>query len=143
MVSEEFYTVDQSAQRLSLHPKTVLRLIHEGRLRATRIGKAYRVLRSDLDAFAGVAPSRAAAPTRPRARVTAIADIADLSPDQATRLANALQAALVSSEARAEPVQLDTAYDPIRHSLKAIVVASPGDAAALLRMVEPLLEAVR
>lgn len=141
-MSEEFYTVDQSAQRLALHPKTVLRLIHEGRLRATRIGKAYRVLRSDLDAFAGVAPARAAHRAEPRARVTAITDIADLSPDQATRLANALQAALIAPEARVEPVRLDTAYDPIRRSLKAIVVASPGDAAALLRMVEPLLEAL-
>ena len=141
-MSEEFYTVDQSAQRLSLHPKTVLRLIREGRLRATRIGKAYRVLRSDLDAFAGVVARRAPARPEPRARVTAITDVADLSPDQATRLANALQAALVSSEARPEPVQLDTAYDPIRRSLKAIVVASPADAAALLRIIEPLLEAL-
>jgi len=141
-VSEEFYTVEQSARRLSLHPKTVLRLIHEGRLRATRIGKAYRVLRSDLDAFAGVAPARAASRAEPRARVTAVTDIADLSPDQATRLANALQAALISAEARAEPVQLDTAYDPVRRSLKAIVVASPADAAGLLRMIEPLLEAL-
>ena len=141
-MSEEFYTIEQSAQRLSLHPKTVLRLIHEGRLRATRIGKAYRVLRSDLDAFAGVAPTRVTPRPQARARVTAITDIADLSPDQATRLANALQAALVSPEARPEPVQLDTAYDPIRRSLKAIVVASPGDAAALLQMIGPLLEAV-
>jgi excisionase family DNA binding protein len=39
-------TVEQAAEELKLHPKTVLRYIHEGRLEATRIGKAYRIDRA-------------------------------------------------------------------------------------------------
>lgn len=58
-MSQTFFTVDQVADRLGLHPKTVLRLIAAERLRATKIGKSYRILRGDLDAFAGVSPSRA------------------------------------------------------------------------------------
>ena len=52
-------TVDEAAEALKLHPKTVLRHIREGRLEATRIGKAYRIDRSKLDAFAGLAQGHA------------------------------------------------------------------------------------
>ena len=36
-MSEEVYTVGQFAERLKLHPKTVLRFIHEGRVRAVKV----------------------------------------------------------------------------------------------------------
>jgi excisionase family DNA binding protein len=63
-MSEELYTVEMAAERLKLHPKTVLRFIRDGRLRATRIGKSYRILRSDLDAFGGGRSPNAAAPVQ-------------------------------------------------------------------------------
>jgi excisionase family DNA binding protein len=44
------YTVREVADRLGVHPETVRRLIHDGRLDAVRVG---RVLRVDGSAFAG------------------------------------------------------------------------------------------
>jgi excisionase family DNA binding protein len=44
------YSVRQVADRLGVHPETVRRLIHDGRLDAVRVG---RVLRVDGVAFAG------------------------------------------------------------------------------------------
>jgi excisionase family DNA binding protein len=44
------YSVRQVADRLGVHPETVRRLIHDGRLDAVRVG---RVLRVDGSAFAG------------------------------------------------------------------------------------------
>ena len=35
-MSGELYTVEQAAESLQLHPKTVLRLIRDGRLKASR-----------------------------------------------------------------------------------------------------------
>ena len=58
-MSAELFTVEQAADRLKLHPKTVLRMIHEGRLKATRLGKAYRISGDDLDAAAGVTRAEA------------------------------------------------------------------------------------
>ena len=58
-MSGSLYTVEQAAERLKLHPKTVLRMIREGRLKAARIGKAYRIAGDDLDAVAGVARAEA------------------------------------------------------------------------------------
>ena len=39
-MSTTLFTVEQAAQRLNLHPKTVLRYIRDGQLPATRVGKS-------------------------------------------------------------------------------------------------------
>jgi excisionase family DNA binding protein len=139
-MSQEFYTVERAAELLQLHPKTVLRLIREGRLRATKIGKSYRVLRSDLDTFAG-GTSAASAPSS--ARVTCIADLPDLTRDEASRMASVLQACLIGQTARPDPIRLDTAYDLDRRHLKVVIIAAPADTAALLKTLDALLAAAR
>lgn len=140
-MSEQLHTVTEAAERLKLHPKTVLRLIHEGRLRGVRIGKSYRIQESDLSAFAGVAGG-AASPGF-QARVTCVAEVEDLTIEEASRIANVLSAALVSREARPEPLRMTTAYDPDARRMKAVLFASPADAAAWLRLLEVQLEHVR
>ncbi len=141
-MSEQLHTVQQAADRLKLHPKTVLRLIHEGRLKGVRIGKAYRIQESDLRTFAGVAQG-AATPARLRTRVTCVAEVQDVSIDQASRIANMLSAAMMSNEARPEPVHMTTAYDPEASTLKAVLFADPADAAAWLRLLQVQLEHLR
>lgn len=139
-MSGELYTVEQAAERLKLHPKTVLRMIREGRLKAVRLGKAYRIAGADLDAAAGVARTQA---RESPDRATVIADFADLSPDVAGRLASTLSAMLNSPKARSEPAHLETAYDPVLRRLKVVVIASPDDAAALLKGAVFLLDSWR
>ena len=142
-MSEEFYTVERAAERLQLHPKTVLRFIKEGRMRATRIGKAYRILRSDLEAFGGVVDAGADRAEPARARVTSIIDLPEVSVALSQRLATALQASLIGQTARPDPVHMDTVYDPERRHLKIVIIAAPADAAALLQMLHALLEGLR
>ncbi|MDD5703194.1 MAG: helix-turn-helix domain-containing protein [Dehalococcoidales bacterium] len=48
---EKFYSVDQIAKMIEMHPKTVQRYIREGRLKAQKIGKAWRVTGHDLSTF--------------------------------------------------------------------------------------------
>ncbi len=140
-MSEQLHTVQQAAERLKLHPKTVLRLIHEGRLKGVRIGKAYRIQDSDLRAFAGLAQGATASELR--ARITCVAEVEDLSIEQASRIANVLSAAMISNEARPEPIRMTTAYEPEARRLKAVLFASPADAAAWLRLLEVQLEHLR
>jgi excisionase family DNA binding protein len=136
-MSEEVYTVEQFAERLKLHPKTVLRFIRDGRLRAVKVGKSYRILRTEMEAMTGVVRgSQLKAP-----RVTSIVDIADVEPDVAQRLARTLPAMRMGQEAHAEPMSIDVAYDTVRSHLKVVIVGSPGDTAAMLKMVQLLSEA--
>ena len=134
-MSEEVYTVEQFAERLKLHRKTVLRFIHEGRLRAVKVGKSYRILRSDMEAMAGLV--RGAGPTG--ARVTSIVDVPDVEPALAERLSRLLPSLRMGRDAHPDPMSLDVAYDPARRHLKVIIVGSPDDTATMLQMVQTFL----
>lgn len=48
---EEFYTVNQAAIALKIHPLTVRRYIKEGKLKAVRVGGNVRIALNDLRAF--------------------------------------------------------------------------------------------
>lgn len=55
------YTVRDVANRLGVHPETVRRLIHDGRLDAVRVG---RVLRVDSDSLQGFLLNQRVKPTK-------------------------------------------------------------------------------
>jgi excisionase family DNA binding protein len=136
-MSGSLYTVEQAAERLKLHPKTVLRMIREGRLKAARLGKAYRIAGENLDAVAGVARATAREASD---RATVIADFGDLGPDAAQRLASTLTGMLGGHKVRTGPVHVETAYDPMLRRLKVTIIASPEDAATLLSSAAFLVE---
>jgi excisionase family DNA binding protein len=60
-VSENLYTVRQVADTLGVHPETIRRLIHDGRLDAVRIG---RVLRVEANTLAGFVARQRVKPIR-------------------------------------------------------------------------------
>ncbi len=49
--SEPLYSVREVADRLGVHPETIRRLIHGGRLDAVRIGRVLRVHSHAVDEF--------------------------------------------------------------------------------------------
>ena len=132
-MSEELYTVEQAAERLKLHAKTVLRAIREQRLRATRVGKSYRILRRDLDAFAGV-------PVRPSTAagdpwITSIVDMPDVGPELARTWARAVPSALNARPAGRPPLRAEVIYEPERSHLKIVIVGPPDDVVELMILV--------
>lgn len=48
---DEFYTINQTAVVLKVHPLTVRRYIKEGKLKAYRVGGSIRISLNDLRAF--------------------------------------------------------------------------------------------
>ena len=133
-MSNVLVTVEQAAEELKLHPKTVLRYIHEGRLQAKRIGKAYRIDRAKLDAFAGMASGRTRPPRDVRA--TVIVEVPALAPEAAERMATFLGAAALGGDAETRPLHVNTAFDPVSGDLKIVLIAAPSDAARLLELIE-------
>jgi len=57
------YSVREVASQLGVHPETIRRLIHDGRLDAVRVGRVLRVHKEAVDTFLArqrVKPSRLA-----------------------------------------------------------------------------------
>nr|WP_279635938.1 helix-turn-helix domain-containing protein [Kitasatospora cheerisanensis] len=59
-VRQEFYSVEDVAGLLGLHVKTVRGYVRDGKLKATRIGKQYRIARGEVEAFTGGGAGRRA-----------------------------------------------------------------------------------
>lgn len=137
-ISEELCTVDFAATQLKLHPKTVLRFIHEGRLPATRVGKSYRIRRSDLAALGGL-PAPAETPAD-RASVTSIVDIPGVGPELAQAWAKTITAATDVKPRNGAPLRAEVIYDPERSHLKIVVVGGPDDSVNLLSLIRVWLD---
>jgi excisionase family DNA binding protein len=137
-VSQEVYTVEHAAERLKLHPKTILRAIKDGRLRATRVGKSYRILRGDLETFGGLAPSAPAAAAGVRA--TAIVDIPDVGVELANRLMTMVPASMNGRAPGGPFARSDVIYDPEARTVKIVIQGSPADAGSLLQFIQAWLE---
>lgn len=135
-MSSDFLTVDAAAAILQMHPKTVQRHIREGRLRATRLGKQYRVLRSDLNAFAGASAQDGGR----QARVTSVVDVRDVDSVLLQRLTAVLLGALQGKDPPATPTSVDIAHDSAHGSAKFVIVGSPDDTAMLLKLVSACVE---
>ena len=50
-MEEKFYTIDQIAEILGMHHKTIRKFITEGNLRANKVGKQWRISGHDLSLF--------------------------------------------------------------------------------------------
>jgi excisionase family DNA binding protein len=133
-------TVAAAAGRLQLHPKTVLRCIRQGRLKARKIGKSWRILRADVDAFVGL-PAAAESPAD--ASVTAIVDVPGAGAELARDWGIKVPAALHGRHARAAPLRADVIYEPERSHLKVVLIGSPGDISAVLRLMQLWIEQPR
>lgn len=51
MVNEKFYTVQEVADLLQIHWQSVLNYIKNGKLKALKLGKGYRISHEALDEF--------------------------------------------------------------------------------------------
>jgi excisionase family DNA binding protein len=137
-MAQELYSVDQVAQRLGLHVRTVRNYVREGRLKAVRIGKQYRIAREDLEALTGRpldAPLRETVRRVRHIEATSIVQIDAVSPELAYRITTGVTGAPKGRDTRDGPLRVDTVYDPERATLKVIITGSIANVTAMLPMI--------
>lgn len=97
-MQKNFYTVDEIATQLEMHPKTVQRYIREGKIKATKLGKAWRVSSGDFNAFLSeqdlIPQSSQSSSIVQNAKVSSVIDIDVTDTNEAIRIANLLTATL-------------------------------------------------
>lgn len=67
---EQYFTTAEVAKILKLNPFTVLVYIRTGKLRASKVGKSYRITKSDIDAFIARGYLAAKTPLTPNTKET-------------------------------------------------------------------------
>jgi excisionase family DNA binding protein len=141
-MSQELYSVEQVAERLGLHVRTVRGYVRDGRLKAKRIGKQYRISSADLESFTGTplsAPNRDVPRTR-YVEVSSVVQIDAVSPEAASRVSNGLIAATNGRGGADGPVRVDSIYDETRARLKVIITGGVPTTVGLLQLVHLYLE---
>lgn len=136
-MQETYYTVEQIAQMLQMHPKTVQRYIREGKLRAVKVGKGWRVSGHDLSVFTESAPESAETPT---AVVSCVADVYAADKAAAIRIMNTLSAGLNSKPASFGKSSMQTQYIPEEQKLRVTLYGSARIVAAMLDAIAMLTE---
>ncbi|MFB9906979.1 helix-turn-helix domain-containing protein [Allokutzneria oryzae] len=141
-MTEEMYSVEQVAERLGLHVRTVRNYVRDGRLKAVRIGKQYRITRADLEELTGGSvpstPTESARRTR-YVEVSSIVQVDAIDPASANRVMTAVMASLNGSRDGDGPLRVQTAYDEERASLKVIVIGAPDATADVIKLVDALV----
>jgi excisionase family DNA binding protein len=128
--------VEQVGELLNLHVKTVRNYVREGRLKAVRIGKQYRISGEDLAAMTGrpVASFRPEPVQRSRhIEVSSIVEVDAVSPETANRLSNSLLAG-------ASGIRVEAIYNRERGQLKIILVGSMEQNAMYFKFISAILD---
>jgi len=142
-MGNNLYSVEQVANRLGLHVRTVRGYVREGRLKAVRIGKQYRIAAEDLAAMTGrPAASFEVEPIRRErhVEVSSIVEIDAISPETANRVTNLLVGAANSRSSQDEPLRIETIYDEARARMKIILVGSMDKNAAMFKVIRAVLD---
>ena len=130
---DDLYSVEQVADLLGLHVRTVRGYIRTGRLKAVRIGKQYRIARADLDELTGG--------TRPPPRVATVEVSSIVQIDGIDRAAADRLGTLVLAGANTvRGLRIQTVHDPERDRLKLVILGDAATTADVLRLLEAVLD---
>ena len=141
MMTSNLYSAEQVAEMLNLHVKTVRRYVRDGRLKAKRIGKEYRITRADLEAFAGeVRPAEKEVPRTRHVIASSIVDVDAISPRESDRVTTMIMASLNARRGEGDFPRVDSIYDPERGKLRVTITASLVLTCELIQMIDVLLK---
>lgn len=138
-MTKQLYSAEEVAEQLGLHVRTVRGYVRDGRLRAVRIGKQYRITREDLEAFVGAPVADPPEPRRTRhVDVSSVVEIDAVSPETAHRVSTLLTA--VRTHPADQPLRVETVYDEERARMKVVVIGGLADTRQILEYLQAVLE---
>lgn len=140
----KLYSITELSKILDLHPKTILRFIHEGKLRARKIGRAWKVNEDDLKIFCHgeFSDIQAQTPTvdystiASRISVSTVIEINEQNSEEASRISNSLLAMLNSERDSDGKSRFDFFYYPEIKKVKYVFYGTPQFIARILETFE-------
>lgn len=132
------YSAEQVADILGLHVRTVRGYVRDGRLKAVRVGKQYRIAERDLRAFTGGSADETA--SVPRVRVSAIVHVDDVDRLTMDRLTTHVNAAAMGNSGSSTQLDLHSTYDESAGRLTVFAVGDPASTAAVVGLIGALTQ---
>ena len=132
-------SVEQVAEQLGLHVRTVRAYLRSGRLRGVRIGKQYRIAREDVANLMGRGGPFDPVVRQRHVDVSSIVQVDAISQEAVDRVTNMLMAAAKAPRDEEHALRVDTSYDGERARLKVFISGSAETTIGLLRLVETLV----
>jgi excisionase family DNA binding protein len=136
-------SVEQVAQILGLKVRTVRNYVRSGLLKATRIGKQYRIDVADLEAFTGrpVANHAERVLSRGgRVEISSVISIEGVTPALASRIGHMLTATADVLRSIEQPVAVSMTYDEKLDRLRVLLAAELKSTRDFLSMINAVLE---
>lgn len=141
--AQELLSIFEVAKRLKLHVKTVRNYVRNGRLKAVRIGKQYRLSRADVEAFTGLPLPLTDGERARRQRATAascVVRIDAISPEDSSELGASLDAFARRESTGEEALRIDTIYDKDVGHLQVTLFGGLNGTAGALKLMAALTE---
>jgi excisionase family DNA binding protein len=135
------YSLDQVAERLGLHVRTVRAYVRSGRMKAIRIGKQYRVAREELEAIVGASNLPETVSRRRRAEASSVVQMDAVTENMALRVADHLRGVVKRPRDDDSALRVETIYDVGHAHLKVIVIGSLSAAANIFALLGAILDA--
>ncbi len=136
-MSRSVYTVNEAAELCRLHPRTIVRKIREGEIKAHKIGRQYRMSHEDLETFMGVLPDKGFASETSGAGpvlVSSVVDMDGISREESQRITNTLMAAMNSEHSSSSRVDF-LYYEELRR-LKIVINSDLERTSRILKVLE-------
>ncbi len=142
----KLYTISDLKTILNLHPKTILRFIHEGKIKARKIGRSWMVSDDDLKSYCHAELSGSKSPVlspsyetlKDRINVSAVIEINEQNSEEASRISNSLIAMLNSEKGSQGKSRFDFFYYPEIEKAKYVFYGSPAFIGRILQVFDEL-----
>jgi excisionase family DNA binding protein len=136
-------SVEQVAEILTLNVRTVRNYVRSGRLKATRIGKQYRIGLADLETFTG-RPVESHDPRTPapggRVEISSVINVEGVTSELASRIANTLMATANMLRSFERSVAVSTTYDVQLDRMRVLLAADLATTRDFLGLISAVLE---
>ncbi|GGE57244.1 helix-turn-helix domain-containing protein [Priestia taiwanensis] len=158
-MDEKFYTIDQIADILGMHHKTIRKFITEGKLRANKVGKQWRIAGHDLSVFMehnnvnvshkneveseGIEFSTSEIGMKSRVdkvEIATVVDIHDVDIDESSRISNMLLAVMNSKDAKLSNSTINVKYYQSERNVKVMLWGDLEFTKVMLDCIEMLTE---
>lgn len=158
-MDEKFYTIDQIAEILGMHHKTIRKFITEGRLRANKVGKQWRISGHDLSIFmensnlsisskvekkgdeAGISISNLVENNEPnKISVSTVVDIKDIDTEEYRRISNMLLAVMNSKDSKMNNATINLKHYKEENNLKVMLWGDIEFIKEMLDLISILME---